>query len=117
MQAVQDASPIRSGVDIFPLTLIIPVGAITAGRTTRYFNLYRPQSYIGWIFCVGGFIGLSFITENSPRTQYLATQVVPAFGIGLIWVQSQFPILAPMPVSNNAHALAFHVFLRRFAQV
>ncbi|TFK91566.1 iron permease [Polyporus arcularius HHB13444] len=115
-QAVRDASPIGSGVDIFPLTLTIPVAAIISGGTVKSMKRYCPQNYIGWVACVIGFGVLSMITENSSRAQYIATQIPAGVGIGMIWVATQFPILAPLPVSNSAHALGFHIFLRRFAQ-
>ncbi|KAI0057930.1 hypothetical protein BV25DRAFT_1994673 [Artomyces pyxidatus] len=39
-----------------------------------------------------------------------------AVGMGMIWIATQFPILAPLPFSNNARALAFFTFVRCFAQ-
>lgn len=116
-QACRDASPIGSGVDIFPLTLTIPVAAIIAGGSVKAVKRYCPQNYIGWVACIIGFGVLSMVTENSSRAQYIATQIPAGIGIGMVWVLTQFPILAPLPVSNSAHALGFHVFLRRFAQV
>ena len=78
---------------------------------------YRVQNWIGWALCVVGFGVMSTVTEHSSRWQYIATQIPAGLGIGAIWVATQLPILAPLKVSNNAHALAFHIFLRRFAQV
>lgn len=116
-QAVQDASPIGSGVDIFPLTLTIPFAAVFAGGTVKSVGRYRPQNYIGWAITVLGFGVMSIVTEKSSRAQYIATQIPAGIGIGMIWVLTQLPILAPLPVSNSAHTLAFHVFVRRMAQV
>ncbi|KAI8998689.1 iron permease [Trametes punicea] len=116
-QGVRDASPIRSGVDILPLTLTIPFAAIILGSSVkRLGGRYRYQNWIGWAITVLGFGVLSTVTENSSRAQYIATQIPAGLGIGAIWVATQLPILAPLPYSNNAHALAFHIFLRRFAQ-
>ena len=78
---------------------------------------YRPQNYIGWSITLLGFGVMSIMSVSSSRAQYIATQIPAGIGIGMIWVLTQFPILAPLPVSNSAHALGFHIFLRRFAQV
>ncbi|KAI0763297.1 iron permease [Trametes elegans] len=115
-QAVRDASPIGSGVDIFPLTLTIPFAAIIAGGSVKAAKRYRPQNYIGWSIALLGFGAMSIMSVSSSRAQYIATQIPAGIGIGMIWVLTQFPILAPLPVSNSAHALGFHIFLRRFAQ-
>ncbi|KAI0654620.1 iron permease [Cubamyces menziesii] len=115
-QAVRDASPIGSGVDIFPLTLTIPAAAIVAGGSVKAVKKYRPQNYVGWAITLLGFGVMSIMNVNSSRAQYIATQIPAGIGIGMVWVLTQFPILAPLPVSNSAHALGFHVFLRRFAQ-
>ncbi|KAH9847865.1 iron permease [Lenzites betulinus] len=115
-QAVHDATPIRSGVDIFPLTLMIPFAAIIAGGSVKAAKKYRPQNFFGWAATLLGFGVMSIMSVNSTRAQYIATQIPAGIGIGMIWVLTQFPILAPLPVSNSAHALSFHIFLRRFAQ-
>ncbi|KAI0667877.1 iron permease [Trametes maxima] len=115
-QAVRDASPVGSGVDIFPLTLTIPVAAIIAGGSVKAIKRYRPQNYVGWAITLLGFGVMSIVNVGSSRAQYIATQIPAGIGIGMVWVLTQFPILAPLPVSNSAHALGFHVFLRRFAQ-
>ena len=60
---------------------------------------------------------MSTVTERGDRGAYIGTQIPAGVGIGMVWVLTQFPILAPLPVSNSAHALGFHVFLRRLAQV
>ena len=114
---MQGASPIRSGVDIFPLTLTIPFAAIIAGGTVEAVGSYRPQNYIGWAATLIGLGAMSTVTENSSRAQYIATQIPAGIGFGMNWVSTEFPILAPLPVSNSAHALAFCIFIRLLAQV
>ncbi|KAH9847872.1 iron permease [Lenzites betulinus] len=115
-QASKGASAIGSGVDMFALCLTIPAFAIATGLSVQVIGLYRPQNYVGWAFIVLGFGLLSILDENSSRAAYIALQVPLAVGLGIVWIATQFPILAPLPVSNSAHALAFFTFIRCFAQ-
>ncbi|THH12814.1 hypothetical protein EW146_g7350 [Bondarzewia mesenterica] len=115
-QAVQHASAIRSGIDMFGITFTVAPFAILAGASVEIFKRYRPQNYVGWIIIIVGFGILTLLDANSHRGQYMGYQVVIGVGLGINWIATQFPILAPLPYSNNAHALAFFTFTRYFAQ-
>ncbi|KAL0945934.1 hypothetical protein HGRIS_012214 [Hohenbuehelia grisea] len=116
LQACQLASPIRSGIDYFGLALTIAPFAIFTGVSVEIFKCYRPQNYIGWALNIAGFALLSTLKVSSPMREYIGYQVVLGIGLGITWISTQFPILAPLPYSNNAYALAFFTFLRCFAQ-
>ncbi|KAF8512803.1 iron permease [Gautieria morchelliformis] len=115
-QASKTTSAIRSGVDFLGLALTIAPLAIITGASVQVFNRYRPQNYLGWILTMIGFGLLSTLNENSTTAQYIGFQVILGMGLGMIWIGTQFPILAPLPFSNNAHALAFFTFIRCLAQ-
>ncbi|KAI0656513.1 iron permease [Cubamyces menziesii] len=115
-QATKGASAVGSGVDLFPLCLTIPAFAIATGLSVQIIDRYRPQNYIGWAFIIVGFGVLGILDENSSRAAYIGSQVPLGVGLGIIWISTQFPILAPLPYSNSAHALAFFTFMRCFAQ-
>ncbi|KAL7278356.1 hypothetical protein ACG7TL_008332 [Trametes sanguinea] len=115
-QATQGASAVGSGVDLFPLCLTVPAFAIVAGVTVTVWDRYRPQNYVGWACIIIGFGILSILDENSSRAAYIGSQIPLGVGLGIIWISTQFPILAPLPFSNSAHALAFFTFIRCFAQ-
>ncbi|EIW57883.1 iron permease [Trametes versicolor FP-101664 SS1] len=115
-QASQLATAIGSGVDMIIFCVMIPVFAIVGGVSVQIVGRYRPQNYIGWAFMVAGFGILSLLDETSSRAMYIGCQVPLAIGLGIIWVSTQFAILAPLPFSNSAHALAFFTFFRCFAQ-
>lgn len=116
-QASLGASAVGSGVDMFSLCLTIPAFAIATGISVEIVGRYRPQNYIGWVFIIVGFGVLSILDENSSRATYIGCQIPLGVGLGIIWISTQFPILAPLPFSNSAYALAFFTFLRCFAQV
>ncbi|KAF8954828.1 iron permease [Flammula alnicola] len=115
-QACKLASPIKSGVDLFGIALVIPFIAIFTGVSIQYFDRYRPQNYLGWVFVMVGFGLLTILEPDSSKPAYVGFQVVLGIGLGMLWVCIQFPVVAPLPVSNNSHALAFFTFMRVFAQ-
>ncbi|KAJ6534587.1 iron permease [Mycena vulgaris] len=115
-QACKLASPIRSGVDFLSLAFVIPVLAILTGVSVQLLDRYRPQNYIGWMFIMVGFGLLTLLNKDSSQSAYIGFQAVLGVGLGIIWISTQFPILAPLPFSNNAHALAFFTFVRCFSQ-
>ncbi|KIP04468.1 hypothetical protein PHLGIDRAFT_109526 [Phlebiopsis gigantea 11061_1 CR5-6] len=115
-QAAKGASAVGSGIDLFGLVFIIPAFAILTGLSVQAVGHYRPQNYVGWAFVLVGFGLLSILDADSRRAQYIASQVPLGLGLGVVWISTQFPILAPLPFSNNAHALAFFTFTRCFAQ-
>ncbi|OJT15449.1 hypothetical protein TRAPUB_7994 [Trametes pubescens] len=115
-QASQMASAIGSGVDMIVFCVVIPVFAIVSGVSVQIVGRYCPQNYIGWALMIAGFGILSLLDENSSRAMYIGCQVPLAIGLGIIWVSTQFAILAPLKFSNSAHALAFFTFFRCFAQ-
>ncbi|CDO75244.1 hypothetical protein BN946_scf184633.g3 [Trametes cinnabarina] len=116
LQASKDASALHSGVDMFGLSFSIPLFAIFTGVSIEVFNIYRPQNYVGWICTVVGFVLLSLLTPKSGAAEYIGFQIPLGVGVGILWLGTQYPVLAPLPVSDNAYALAFFVFVRNFAQ-
>ncbi|KAG8906510.1 hypothetical protein FRB99_006730 [Tulasnella sp. 403] len=82
-----------------------------------YFNLYRPQNYIGWILTTLGMGLLSLLSSTSPKATWILFQMIEGIGIGILFSALQFPILASIDVSQNAHALALLVFLQSYSHV
>ncbi|CCM00830.1 uncharacterized protein FIBRA_02872 [Fibroporia radiculosa] len=115
-QASKLASPIHSGVDMFGLGFTIPIFAIATGVSVEVFHRYRPQNYIGWMLITLGFGLLSILDVYSSTAMFIGLELIIGTGMGMVWIGTQFPILAPLPFSNNAHALAFFTFVRCFAQ-
>lgn len=111
-QASIGASAIGSGVDLFATGLVVAPCVIITAASVQIFSKYLPQNYLGWILMIAGFGLLTLLDDNSSRAAYIGFQALLAVGLGIIWIGPQFPILAPLPYSNNAHALAFFTFVR-----
>ncbi|KAI0656186.1 iron permease [Cubamyces menziesii] len=116
LQASKDAGALHSGIEMFGLSFSIPMFAIITGISVEIFNKYRPQNYVGWILTVAGFVLLSLLTPKSGAAEYIGFQIPLGAGLGILWIGTQYPILAPLPFANSAYALAFFIFVRSFAQ-
>ncbi|KAL4241388.1 MFS transporter superfamily protein [Abortiporus biennis] len=115
-QACLLASPIRSGVDLFPTAFVMSPAAFIAGTVVTTTKKYRPANIVGWILTVIGFGVLSLLRADSPTGKWVGYQIIVTIGTGIIYVCTIFPVLAPLPVSRTATALAFFAFIRTFAQ-
>ncbi|KAF8160345.1 iron permease [Mycena galopus ATCC 62051] len=116
-QACKGASPRGSGVDLFGLALTLSPLSIVGGISITVFKCYRPQLWFGWIttvLCTGL---LLLLHSDSPRGLSIGLGVLAGAGMGTAYTGSFFPVLAPLGVESNAHAIALGVFLRAFAQV
>jgi hypothetical protein len=99
------------------LTMFITPAAMVCGLSFMIFRRYMPQHYIGWTFMTAGCGILAVLNINSNKATIISTPIMLGMSIGMGWTMTKFPILAPLPYSNNAHALAFFTFLRNLSQV
>ncbi|KAF7794869.1 hypothetical protein EIP86_006011 [Pleurotus ostreatoroseus] len=60
---------------------------------------------------------MSTIRGSTPLANAIGFTVFQAVGMGMIYPVTYFPILAPISIKENAHALAFLAFCRSFASV
>jgi hypothetical protein len=116
-QACKGASPIGSGVDLFGLTFTTAPISVFIGASVQVTKRYRPQIWVGWCLIIIGMGLMSTITVTTSRAMSIGFQVITGTGIGAIYTSVYFPVLAPLPVTANAYALSFFVFLRTLAQV
>lgn len=116
-QACRFASPIGSGVDIFGLGFTIMPFGLISGISVAKSGKYRPQLWMAWasLIIAGGL--LTSLEADTSRGKYIGYQVLIGLGLGILMTTAFFPVLAPLPVSMNANALAFFMFVRYFSQV
>ncbi|KAG8927325.1 hypothetical protein FRC01_007660 [Tulasnella sp. 417] len=115
-QATLEQGPVKSGISLFGNAFTIAPGAIFAGASAAIFPVYRPQNAIGWVLTAVGIGLLSLLDASSSKAEWVGYQVIEGIGLGFLFTAPQFPVLAPLPVTETAHALAFFTFVRCFAQ-
>ncbi|KAI0365458.1 Mfs1.1 [Pilatotrama ljubarskyi] len=116
-QACKDASPTASGIDLFGLCFSTGPISIIAGVSVAKTKGYRLQLWAAWCLVLVGLGLLSTLTEDSSRAASIGYQIIVGTGIGILYSATYFPVLAPLPVTANALALSFFVFLRNFAPI
>ncbi|KAK7050204.1 iron permease [Favolaschia claudopus] len=116
-QACYNVSPTAAGVDGLGMGLVASPFGFFAGIVIQKTHSYRVPLWIGWIFVTVGSALLSTLNADSPRAASIGYLVITSVGMGIVILGSYFPVLAPVSVTKNAHALSFLVFLRNFSGV
>ncbi|KAI0791749.1 iron permease [Abortiporus biennis] len=116
-QACFDASPIRAGVLLLPVSASIGFFIIISGASVAITKIYRPQLWFGWITLIISAGVISTLKWDTPIPKAIGLPFLIAIGGGIVFPNALFPVLAPLPVSENAHALALFSFFRSFASV
>lgn len=80
------------------------------------FKRYKPQNILGWSIAAIGIGLLSLLKADSSKAASVGYQVLGGLGLGLLYAGPTFAILAPLPVTRAAHALALSAFIRSYAQ-
>jgi hypothetical protein len=78
---------------------------------------YLIPLYVGWVLTIVGAGLLTTLRADSHLAKAIGFQLVIGSGVGIVFVANMFPILASIPVTQTAPAMAFYVFLRNFGYV
>ncbi|KAI0772152.1 Mfs1.2 [Irpex lacteus] len=116
-QSVKGASAIRSGVCFLSMTLVLGVTMIFTGVSITITKVYRVQLWAGWAILMIAMGAFSTITVTTEGWHAILFSGLVGLGCGLLYSAQYFPVLAPLPISENAHALALFSFFRTFASV
>ncbi|KZO94656.1 MFS multidrug transporter [Calocera viscosa TUFC12733] len=114
-QSAMLASPLHSSIQLLPTAFTIAPCAILTGVSVALTNHYVAQNIVPWAVAIVGFVLLSTLTKDSSTAAWVGYQVLTSIGLGVLWISTQFPVLAPLPASKNAHALAFLAFVHTAA--
>ncbi|KAH0828699.1 major facilitator superfamily domain-containing protein [Lanmaoa asiatica] len=122
-QACKGASPVMSGVYSLAFASLAPA-AIATGLSVKATRRYRPQIWIGWILIIIPLGLMSTIRATDSLGKPIGCLAllgcwnrVHLTRHSLLSATPMYPIQAPLPVTQNAPALAFMWFLRSFASV
>jgi len=116
-EACKDRSPSGAGVDLFGLSYSISLIAIVAGVAVKKTGKYVIPTYVGWVLTIVGAGLLTTLSANSSLAKSVGFQLVIGAGVGITYVVTLFPILASIPVTHTAPAMALYVFSRNFGYI
>ncbi|KAF9063471.1 Mfs1.2 [Rhodocollybia butyracea] len=116
-QACKEATALRSGILLLGLAVMIGPAVIVGGISVKVTQKYRPQLWIAWGLVMVGTGALTTTQADSPTALVVGIPVIAGAGAGVLYAVTCFPVLAPLPVTSNAHAIAFFAFCRAFAGV
>ncbi|KZV84170.1 iron permease [Exidia glandulosa HHB12029] len=118
LQACKGQSAAHAG-GVGWLGFVVTVGpwGIIAGVSIAVLKRYVPTILFGWTCILIGMGLFTTLKVDTPASRVSGFEAIFALGIGTLYTTTFFPVLAPLPVSANAPALAFFNFLRAFAQV
>ncbi|KZO94654.1 MFS multidrug transporter [Calocera viscosa TUFC12733] len=114
-QSAMLATPLRSSVQSLPTAFTIAPWAIITGVSVSLTNHYVGQNIAAWAVSIAGFVLLSTLTKDATTAQWVGYQVVASSGMGVLWSSTEFPVLAPLSVGQNAQALSFFAFIHSAA--
>ena len=116
-QACKGASPLLSGVYGLGMTLAVGPSVTIAGLSVAITKVYRPQLVGGWVILTVSCGALCTVNWDSNLAKPIGITFLSEVGAGMLQAATYFPVLAPLPISENAHALTFFAFCRTFAGV
>lgn len=99
------------------MSLTLGPAIILTGISISVTKSYRVQLWIGWAVLTLAMGVFTTIRFETPISHPIGLSVLVHGSAGMLYSATYFPVLAPLPLSENAHALAFFSFCRTFASV
>ncbi|KAF8986394.1 MFS general substrate transporter [Cyathus striatus] len=115
-QACKGSSPLKSGVETLGLAIIAPA-SIIAGINVVASQKYRPGLWLGWTLATVGASLMTTVHANTSTGRVVGYTIIVGVGAGFVYATAQFPVQAPLPVSQNGPAMALCSFVRAFASI
>ncbi|KAI0630968.1 iron permease [Trametes polyzona] len=110
-QSAKVASPLLSGIYLFPTALSISPSAVVQGIIISKTGHYRLINLIGWALMLIGVGLLTLIDENTSIAVTVPMQITASIGFGFLYATT-FTVMAPLDPIHNASALSFLLFVR-----
>lgn len=116
-QACKDASPVKSGVEALPFAATTGTLLMLTGITVAVSKAYRVQLWVAWACFMISLGVMTTVHADTPLPNTLGFSALVGVASGIVYSCTYYPVLAPLPASENAHALALFAFFRSFAAV
>src|SRR5262249_10860851 len=112
--AVRQASPVRTGLEILPITLTLIPGSVVVGAIVTRVNRYRWAIWSGWAVTTLA-CGLTILWDRNTSTAiWVITLIILGLGQGFILNAQNFAPQAICLPRDEASAASMYVFLRSF---
>ncbi|KAI1130287.1 putative transporter [Nemania abortiva] len=116
-QSLKNATPLTSGVDVLPFSIIyVPLAVVTGGFLTK-FGKYKPIHWVGFAATSIALGLLSILNTHSPTVEWVFFRVILSIGAGCTLISILPVIQASLPESYAATATGTFNFVRNFGFV
>jgi len=102
---------------MFGFSYSVTLIALAAGIVVRKTGQYLIPIGAGWTLVIIGAGLLTTLRADSSIARAVGFQLIIGSGVGMVYVAVIFPILASIPVTQTAPAMALYVFTRNFGSV
>lgn len=116
-QAVLQATPTESGVDLLPSAIVSMVVAIITGIALSKLNRFKPFMFASFALLASSYGALTQLDQNSPTGYWVGCQIVAAAGLGTLMTVTLPAIQAPLEESDQAVTTAAWGFVRSFGGI
>ncbi|RAQ75600.1 Major Facilitator Superfamily protein [Aspergillus flavus] len=116
-QLVPEATPKKSGIDLFASFIPMVSGAIVGGVLITVTGKYKPLLVAGFILMAVGMGLFTMLDDRTNTVRWVIYQVILALGSGISLIATLPAVLASLPESDVATATATWAFLRSFGSI
>lgn len=116
-QLVLEATPKKSGIDLFASFIPMVPGAIVGGVLITVTGKYKPLRVAGFILMAIGMGLFTMLDDRTNTVRWVIYQVILALGSGISLIATLPAVLASLPESDVATATATWAFLRSFGSI
>ncbi|KAF9887265.1 hypothetical protein FE257_010393 [Aspergillus nanangensis] len=115
-EAVQEYSPILSGVALFPDSFTVAPSAIVVGFLITKFGYYRWAIWAGWALSTLGLGIMCLIKPDTSVPAWVFINLIGGLGLGFLFPSLSFAVQASATSENLAIAVAMFSFFRAMGQ-
>ncbi|CAG8954968.1 hypothetical protein HYFRA_00008657 [Hymenoscyphus fraxineus] len=116
-QAVLEASPTASGVDLFPTAVACIPFAIISGAAVSKMSKYRPSHFVSLTLIVVGLGLLTRLHKHTSVAYWVVIRILVSAGLGIMVTATLPAIQAPLEEKDVATSTATWAFLRSFGAI
>ncbi|KAB8223176.1 major facilitator superfamily domain-containing protein [Aspergillus novoparasiticus] len=116
-QSVLEATPEKSGFDLFTSVIPMVPGAIIGGVLITVTGKYKPLLVAGFVLMAIGMGLFTMLDDRTSTVRWVVYQVILALGAGISLIATLPAVLASLPESDVATATATWAFLRSFGSI